>query len=389
MPVRPLPLEVVALITTEVRLACADFQARRDAGTSIALVCRAWRPLGESVCWHSLDLSEPGLAHETAERFKDAPHLAQSVRDLACGTEIDLDQPLKTFEDRAATDDLLTLWRLCTRVKRLELRQEQWVDTSHFFAYLSPSDSLRNFAFETRRVHASRRLLRALAAFPRLATLELDLPETSPWETSVEEIQSAPRLPVHFLGCRTTRQQLDAPEPARLIPLRHLFNLIHPDTLCSISLTHSMVGPSLFHQFFTFPNLDILALSVFRQPPLPIIEQALDLLAEERHARPFCVVSSWSADKARPAISLRDQHTLEDILAALPQGKFRLALGGMYVNAATLPPERLTQRFNDLHSTFVVGVKVAGQDKLETVFFGRDSAQSAWFIASRMKYFVI
>lgn len=45
MPVKPLPLEVVRLITDQLAASIEDEQERREVGKQPALVCKDWTPL--------------------------------------------------------------------------------------------------------------------------------------------------------------------------------------------------------------------------------------------------------------------------------------------------------------------------------------------------------
>ncbi|GAA5908967.1 hypothetical protein JCM6882_004957 [Rhodosporidiobolus microsporus] len=380
MPVPPLPLEVVTLIVDEVRLSCAKQRHRRVAGLTIALVCRAWRSLGEGVCWHHLPLLDADVVRETVRRFEEAPHLARSVRKFSCGEPVLEDEEAEAAitEDLAATKNLLAIWRCCTRVEVLGLYNAHWVNTSHFFSHLSPSDSVQTFNFETHRPHGATHLLRALTSFPRLSTLSIIFPKYSASADSVETLRAAPLVPLRHFDCVTTSQFPVQAAPSRPL-LRELIEQIHPDTLQTVTLVHNFADLSLLDHLFRFPDLRTLTLTVLGESPWVVVDRVLEL-SERRQPPLSCSIGSRTLEGFGPAIRLRGKHTLEEMLAALAPCLYRFALVGMHIEAPTLPPTPpAAATATPPCSLFAVGVKLEGQEEAETVLFGRSEGPSQWY----------
>ncbi|GAA5956322.1 hypothetical protein JCM10213_001764 [Rhodosporidiobolus nylandii] len=86
MPMPFLPLEFVSLVLTELRRLCAkdvDVDlSRRDNGLNVALVCKAWKPLGLGIVWHDLTLDSPTATRRAYQHFQAHPHLLHFAQEV-------------------------------------------------------------------------------------------------------------------------------------------------------------------------------------------------------------------------------------------------------------------------------------------------------------------
>ncbi|BGP15372.1 hypothetical protein JCM10213_001436 [Rhodosporidiobolus nylandii] len=141
MPVPSLPLELIPLILTELRLFSGrDDITKRVTGRSIALVCRAWYPLGVALAWHDLVLDSPQAVKRVVELFERRPDLRCLLRNVdiignSLGGEPQVQSDHEPYS-RIAEDDIVWLWANAPGIRSLEVFDSTWIRFDETVPYL-------------------------------------------------------------------------------------------------------------------------------------------------------------------------------------------------------------------------------------------------------------
>ncbi|GAA5942966.1 hypothetical protein JCM10213_005079 [Rhodosporidiobolus nylandii] len=186
MPVTSLPLELVALVVTELRLSCGDDdEARSTNGLNIALVCKAWQSLGGSLVWRRLTLETETMARRAVKHFQAYPHLLVVLRELRIGKRLPDCFPGGPAEEPALPqpgpdsleNQIAGWWASSPVLETVELFRPPWLDLEPLFPTLSSPPNFRCLALHTSinsRLSAAR-VLQHLPSFTSLVDLDLSL----------------------------------------------------------------------------------------------------------------------------------------------------------------------------------------------------------------------
>ncbi|GAA6007618.1 hypothetical protein JCM10207_006410 [Rhodosporidiobolus poonsookiae] len=299
MNVAPLPLELVSLILTELRLSCGDDDAaRRSNGLATALVCKAWQPLGVCVVWHSVRLDSPSRTRRLSERAEQFPHFPAFIK--------------KAWFRWVNYEAITRVLPLLKHYRTFKLGAAQ-----HGLPYpLS--------------------ILPKLAALPHLNCLSLlTALSNDGWETPahtfapirITRISLVVVVAPQAAGADTSHFYLDLFDDLDTHTLRDMTLMLHPGDLAVI------------HRLFCFPSLRILIVVLPASPAaFPLVDRMLQ--AASPHPIPLTVVLSGAINTAaaeRGATELRLPSTgsssLTAFLDAVPTSIVDFRIDDFYLNA--------------------------------------------------------
>ncbi|BGP15439.1 hypothetical protein JCM10213_005060 [Rhodosporidiobolus nylandii] len=324
MPVPSLPLELVALTLTELRLSCDNDDAvRRENGLNVALVCKAWQPLGEGVIWHGLVLDSPEKARKAIKHFEQYKHLARQVRKMhltASSQQIEAFLASSPSEAGPAAEVVRSLWRLCSSMYSLTLEWVDWADFATLVSYSPQLRSLRQLRVSTRGMNSvdANALLHYLPSLSHLDHLVL---------TAAALDFAPPTLtppPAHLLPIRHFAFQVRAGEPQpRVAYLSRLLDLMDPTVVTHVTYCASAEGDSLaaiVSRLLSFPLLRVLfIMCMTSRDGGPVLERALevlDLIPNRQHVL-HLFIATQNGSLQRP-VSLPTLPSLAAFLMAIP-----------------------------------------------------------------------
>ncbi|GAA5947132.1 hypothetical protein JCM10213_001431 [Rhodosporidiobolus nylandii] len=146
MPLPSLPLELVSLVLTELRLSCRNDTVRRVIGRNVALVCRAWESLGLGIAWHTLELDSPARVKRATAHFATHPRLLLAVREhrVTGNHSVLANRTPSNGGGPTAADDVVALWARSPNVLSLTITTPSWLDCDRLILVLHSLDSLRH-----------------------------------------------------------------------------------------------------------------------------------------------------------------------------------------------------------------------------------------------------
>ncbi|BGP15446.1 hypothetical protein JCM10213_005138 [Rhodosporidiobolus nylandii] len=154
MPVPSLPLELISLVLLELRLSFrnkpGESRPPRENILNVALVCKAWKPLGLGIVWDVVLLDSPAATRRAVDHFRAYPHLLQLVRgyDLRDSPSVSGDTAqalLITQRGQRPTlaGEILELWRSGSALDSLVIASLSWLDHDHLLHAMPRVDNLK------------------------------------------------------------------------------------------------------------------------------------------------------------------------------------------------------------------------------------------------------
>ncbi|GAA6007433.1 hypothetical protein JCM10207_006340 [Rhodosporidiobolus poonsookiae] len=314
MPVPSLPLELVGLILTEVRLSCDDDDAaRRSNGLAAALVCKAWQPYGVAAIWHTVKLNSLHQARYLAEQSEHFAHFPPLIKEMSLEPSLSDDVDL-AGEDVVA--ELGSLWSRCTHLQVLTAEQVvPWLDYLEIALYLPSLKRLQHLEVDGSNLAYAYPLL----LLPPLATLD-DLISFTLILVHMQPHRFPPRphaaKPVR---CRRVDVTLIVTHPEEGVSFFALSLLdgIDASSLHSLHFTAYPADLPLVDRMFRFPSLRTFHL-MLQNPTaaIPLVERALHLV--KSHPRPLELVIGGSGCTTPLCLGDSRSATLSTFLAAIP-----------------------------------------------------------------------
>ncbi|GAA6007445.1 hypothetical protein JCM10207_006344 [Rhodosporidiobolus poonsookiae] len=352
MPVPSLPYELISPILVHLRLSCfGDDAARRSNGLAVALVCKAWHPLGVQIIWFRLRLSSMEGAKRFARRICSSPHIAGLVR------EIYLIQPrlplprlpddttgaAESVETRQSDEDanvstpspaIPFIWRQCTNLRVLNIGELYWATEADLSTSIPASRTLEDLTMVLGIMPSLS--LPQLASLPRLSALKLsgyilgdaDLPPATPPPT---------KLPVARL---TALFHYTSPERDVHSFLHKTLDILNSSTLSDVRIVLPANSHGLVDRLFAFPLLDYLDLCVpADESSFPLLERAIHV--SHSHPTPLDLCFSTSSGRMPPTeLRLFGTSSLSALSAHLPPKLRGFHLFGFHVTTTEPPMEQ-------------------------------------------------
>ncbi|BGP15388.1 hypothetical protein JCM10213_005112 [Rhodosporidiobolus nylandii] len=324
MPVPYLPLELISLILTELRLSCCEDDAiRRANGLSAALVCRSWKPLGVGVVWHRIKIEQSKEAERFLAHFDEYPQHACLVKEMVvegCGDEVWAAEPLDECSKFIAR-----LFRACPRVSTASLRSNGWFDAGRCVQHMAahPAPFLQHFAVDITVLSFSLfTLFYHCSAFVDLRSLELRVLIVRPLVGSATPRRAPRLLPLAKLFMRLPFSTL---EPFLVID--DLLSRVDPATLRAIDISLPTAGDVLWQRLASLPALRTLSFLTTAEPnPLPAFASLLPHLPSFQTL--FRLVIVFHGDSTPPPAP-SSQLTVRSFLDAIPLGLLVAVVGGL------------------------------------------------------------
>lgn len=263
----PLPLELVSLIVDELALSYEkDDAARLSNGQNIALVSKAWAPLGTAVVWTQVRLASSKQLEFLLAHVDKHVGLARLVKEVSLvehtsedNEEASQDSPAATI---ATSSALERLWSTCHRTSRINVETPSWIDLETLLPHLALLQHLH---------HLELRPSVDMALIAKIATL-------LPLLSALTSLQS---LVVHA----ATRTMCPSPDGSStgVLPLRelvclsacvsnrqaeqhsmqsYLLSLTNPSTLRHCTLHSISADLPTLDRIFSCPNLVSLSLAI-------------------------------------------------------------------------------------------------------------------------------
>lgn len=345
MPVPPLPLEMVAQIVTELRLSCVDARGedlqdeRRRNGLAIALVCKAWVPLGEAMVWGQVVLTSSEMVQSLVEHLEEQQHLVKLVQDVTFATNYDADRASEDEGEEAGSEFAIRrLFTLChTSLLRLDLNNAHWLEPDLFVEELSKCTTLRTLAFcpapfEQTTLYL---FLETLPTLPELEYLSVIIAYPVPAPYLWPELPSTPPLALE----RVKLVSFNGGEGGRSFN-EHVLSLVKPETLQSLITFLEPPDVTIIDRILLFPNLVDLTLTTKHDAQVgPSLEHLFDGVSKAGR-RLSITVSPVKIDDAppEPLLEFTSGNSLADLLALVPACVTELRLNNLHVVKADVPP---------------------------------------------------
>jgi hypothetical protein len=118
MPLPILPFDIISVIISHLRN--SSTAAQISEGKAISLVCKAWMPLGQALCWRNVDV-QPRQIPPLLDHLNGYPELGKLVRKLnVCEKPDSTDSDNDSHEEEEAKPDFSQLPSLLLQLSRLE-----------------------------------------------------------------------------------------------------------------------------------------------------------------------------------------------------------------------------------------------------------------------------
>ncbi|GAA6004035.1 hypothetical protein JCM10207_006525 [Rhodosporidiobolus poonsookiae] len=337
MPVRPLPLELVALIFQHLE-DDLDELGKRENAKQLMLVCKAWQPLAEELAFRKLALKpkgDNGLVDFLSERKELLLHddISEDVDDLA-EAPASIDIALVTQRSAQPFLDLLSG---CTRLQHLSLPPAVPPTNlvrpaaSSTYAKSLRQLSLCSVCMSTFPID---NLLCDLVSFRGLASLDLTVFDYN------TDVYGAPAVTIDTkVPLRKLKFMCFSPADTKLTEhvSRFLVEWIDKDTLRHCHLPSWTGEPTLIEALPSFTSLKSLAIGIpepqFVQDALPFIFDVVSRLGALEHlVVGVDPLNNLTADDAVPA-SL----DFDDLISALPPTIKLCVVGGVFFDLPPIP----------------------------------------------------
>ncbi|BGP15448.1 hypothetical protein JCM10213v2_003416 [Rhodosporidiobolus nylandii] len=333
MPVPSLPLELVSLVLTQLGASCdeddqvQEAKSRRENGLSIALVCKAWRSLGEAFVWHDLVLDSPAATRRATQHFRVYPHHLQLVRDfvLRDGADPSADTAgglLSSWRSQRPNpaEEIIALWSAGPVLKQLLFEAPSWVDHDQLLYAMLDLDNLQHLY--------GLALVLGQATDPTL--------ENALILSYVSRLRHLRLQPLSTLYLSLASQ--DSTDTRRKETFAYLLDFVRPPTLTSLALFLEPDDSAIVATLARFSNLAEIETwfdNVNRCGPL--IQHLFAVLAALSPPHLSLGIKARPPEQRFP---LPGFDTLPVLLGAIPSSVKSLKFNNVYLaaTAASLPP---------------------------------------------------
>ncbi|BGP15360.1 hypothetical protein JCM10213_001448 [Rhodosporidiobolus nylandii] len=351
MPVPSLPLELVSLILTELRISCGDDdEALREAGRSISLVCKVWKPLGLGVAWYRLTLDSPAKTRRAARHFRAYPHLLSFTRDFCVsrGENGAEDHDLRVLaspeELPTVADEVVAMWAGCTSLSSLKVSVPGWLEVDRLMFAMPALPHLRqlqHLALVPSVPEDSTLLLAIFLAllptFTKLRSLHAGLPFAQiRWVAFPPLFPPEQRLPLEDLTLAILELESSAVLNQRTA--LHVLELVSPATLSRLTIDIAPHDLSILDLLPRFPHLFDLSLGLINPEEHDTsISHAFKVLSRPGQ-QPFEVLFRAAAgDEDLGECALPCYTTLSSLLSAIPTTFVDLTILDMHIPTDATP----------------------------------------------------
>ncbi|BGP15406.1 hypothetical protein JCM10213_005094 [Rhodosporidiobolus nylandii] len=354
MPVPSLPLELVSLVLARLGPSCdeddEDAKSRRENGLSIALVCKAWRPLGEAFVWHDLVLDSPAATRRATQHFRVYPHHLQLVRDfvLRDGADLSADTARGLLSSRRnqrpnPAEEIIALWSAGPVLERLLFTEPSWVDHDQLLCAMLDLDNLQHLrglalvlGQATDPTLENALILSYVSRLRHLRVLVLALDFAGVRWITLPSIRPPSDLQPLSILCLSLASQ-DRTDTRRKETFAYLLDLVRPPTLTSLVLALEPGDFAVLNGLARFGNLaDIGIWFDNLDDCVPLIQHLFAVLA----ALPRDLSLDIGARPPEQQFPLPVFDTLSQLLGAIPSSVESLKFNNVYLaaTAASLPP---------------------------------------------------
>ncbi|GAA5955341.1 hypothetical protein JCM10213_005136 [Rhodosporidiobolus nylandii] len=357
MPVPSLPLELVSLVLTQLGASCdeddqvQEAKSRRENGLSIALVCKAWRSLGEAFVWHDLVLDSPAATRRATQHFRVYPHHLQLVRDfvLRDGADPSADTAgglLSSWRSQRPNpaEEIIALWSAGPVLKQLLFEAPSWVDHDQLLYAMLDLDNLQHLyglalvlGQATDPTLENALILSYVSRLRHLRVLVLVLDFAGVRWITLPSIRPPSQLqPLSTLYLSLASQ--DSTDTRRKETFAYLLDFVRPPTLTSLALFLEPDDSAIVATLARFSNLAEIETwfdNVNRCGPL--IQHLFAVLAALSPPHLSLGIKARPPEQRFP---LPGFDTLPVLLGAIPSSVKSLKFNNVYLaaTAASLPP---------------------------------------------------
>lgn len=355
MAVPPLPLEIVALIIEELRELCEidfeddDSSDRHSNGLAVALVCEAWRQLGQGIAWYRLVLRSAEEVESILEHFASYKHLSSCVQELKLAS-VD-----EYVDARVCKDAVIKgLLQSCNKLRAVNLFAANWITMEKTLSHVHGRTLLRQFdltldSIEEDTLGAVESTVASLVNLEQLnLAISIIIPTTRTSPTPPPALSNIV-LSIHEL---TLLVPLDASGQALA---SRMLDLIDPATLEMCSIAVQSDDLPLLDRLVAFPRIVIMSIATTNDAKVgPFLLHYLRRAADiKRHCRlDFQAVhqSPWMSGSELVLAPDGEPLALSDFLAAVPAAlEVRISTDVCFFEEELPPLPREVKEWEDEH----------------------------------------
>ncbi|GAA5859744.1 hypothetical protein JCM8547_007009 [Rhodosporidiobolus lusitaniae] len=244
VPVPSLPLEFVSLILDALWTASGKEKTTRYSdGLLVALVCKAWRPLGLKLTFRRVVLESSAEAEAIVEHFKELPHLPSFVKEVVlCSLSAGTEEPADDEDEEvgsSAESSVEHLLSVCVVACELQVLDAPWVDVSRLLPSMERLLGLKRLKYtpDHKAEGAVDLLLSTLPALSQLSFLDL---RCRHGQEPVRLPTGPATLPVRQL--RLILISAAPPAPPNALFYRSVLDLVLLDTLHSCTSSRTLTN---------------------------------------------------------------------------------------------------------------------------------------------------